>query len=153
MKIYAKTGTSSETNDIWFVGGTPYYVASCWYGYDNNGVISQSGLARKLWGQVMSKVHSGLASAKFNDSKYVERRYYCTETGLLATKNCTTTAVGWYKKSDKNTCTTHKGTIRDIVVDAPSSSTDATSSGTSSTASTTSTNSSATATTSTTTTN
>ena len=41
---------------------------------DNNGVISQSGLARKLWGQVMSKVHSGLASAKFNDSKYVERR-------------------------------------------------------------------------------
>ena len=48
MKIYAKTGTSSETNDIWFVGGTPYYVASCWYGYDNNGVISQSGLARKL---------------------------------------------------------------------------------------------------------
>ena len=130
MKIYAKTGTSSETNDIWFVGGTPYYVASCWYGYDNNGVISQSGLARKLWGQVMSKVHSGLASAKFTDSKYVERRYYCTETGLLATKNCTTTSVGWYKKSDKNTCTTHKGTIRDIVVDTPTSSVAQTSSGT-----------------------
>lgn len=135
MKIFAKTGTSSETNDIWFVGGTPHYVASCWYGYDNNGVISQSGLARKLWGQVMSKVHSGIASAKFNDSKYVERRYYCTETGLLATKNCTTTGVGWYKKTDKKTCTTHKGSIRDIVVDAPVSSASSTSSGAANTSS------------------
>ncbi len=133
MKIYGKTGTSSETNDLWFVGGTPYYVASCWYGYDNNGNISQSGIARKLWGQVMSKVHSGLAHKSFEDSKYVEKRYYCTGTGLLATDACPSVEVGWYKKNYKSTCTTHKGSIRDIVADAPVVSEDATSSQTSET--------------------
>ncbi len=117
QRIYAKTGTSSETNDLWFVGGTPYYVASCWYGYDNNGVISQSGIALKLWGKVMSQVHSSLPSANFEDSKYVERRYYCTETGLIANNECPSTAIGWYKKNDRKTCKLHAGSIRDIITD------------------------------------
>ncbi len=128
MKIYAKTGTSQETNDLWFVGGTPYYVASCWYGYDNNGAISQSGIAMRLWGNVMSKIHSGLSAEKFEESPYVECRYYCTETGLLATKACPSTSVGWYKKNDKKTCTTHKGSIRELVSNTPPAETDTTSS-------------------------
>ena len=128
QKIYAKTGTSSETNDLWFVGGTPYYVASCWYGFDNNGEISQSGIALKLWGQVMSKVHSGLKSANFEESKYVVKRYYCTSTGLLATNACESTAVGWYKKNDRTTCNKHAGTIRDIVVSSSETSTSSSSS-------------------------
>lgn len=122
MTVFAKTGTSQEVNDLWFVGGTPYYVASLWYGYDSNGVISQSSIGKKMWGSVMAKVHKGLATAGFEDSKYVERRYYCTETGLLATNACPSTAVGWYKKNDRNTCKTHTGTIRDIVKDVPVSS-------------------------------
>lgn len=129
MKMYAKTGTSQETNDLWFVGGTPYYVGSCWYGYDNNGAISQSGIALKLWGRVMSKVHSGLKAKKFEDSSFVECRYYCTTTGLLATNACPSTAVGWYKKNDRKTCTRHSGSIRNKV-SYSSSSTAATSSGT-----------------------
>ena len=29
-----KTGTASDEKDLWFVGGTPYYVTAVWWGYD-----------------------------------------------------------------------------------------------------------------------
>ena len=111
MKIFAKTGTSNNSNDLWFVGGTPYYVASCWCGYDTQQTISDSAIALKMWGAVMSKVHSGLKAKDYEKSSYAIDRYYCTETGLLATDACTSKAIGWYKKSNVPTlCKTHDGT-------------------------------------------
>jgi len=113
MKMYAKTGTSNNSNDLWFVGGTPYYVASCWCGYENLEEIKSSSIALNMWGAAMSKVHSGLKTKEFTDSPYSVKKYYCTETGLLATDSCKSTAVGWYKKNDPQgmptVCTTHKG--------------------------------------------
>ena len=102
MKIYAKTGTSNDQNDLWFVGGTPYYVASCWCGYDKQQSIpsSNSAIALKMWGNVMSKVHSGLPATEFTNSEYAVEKYYCTETGMLATSSCPSKSVGWYKKSN-----------------------------------------------------
>lgn len=112
MKIYAKTGTSNNSNDLWFVGGSPYYVASCWCGYDTQQAISDSAIAMKMWGAVMSKVHSGLEPKQFTDSSYAVKKYYCTSTGLLATDSCPSKAVGWYKKgSVPGACKTHGGTL------------------------------------------
>ena len=111
MKIYAKTGTSNNSNDLWFVGGSPYYVASCWCGYDQQQNISNSAIALKMWGNVMSKIHSGLEAKEFADSSYAMERYYCTKTGNLATSSCPSKAVGWYKKSNTpGYCTEHAGT-------------------------------------------
>ena len=111
MKIYAKTGTSNNSNDLWFVGGSPYYVASCWCGYDQQQNISKSGIARTMWGAVMSKIHSGLEAKQFTDSSYATERYYCTKTGNLATSACPSKATGWYKKSNTpGYCTEHVGT-------------------------------------------
>ena len=111
MKIYAKTGTSNNSNDLWFVGGSPYYVASCWCGYDQQQNISNSAIALKMWGNVMSKIHSGLEAKEFADSAYAMERYYCTKTGNLATTSCPSKAVGWYKKSNTpGYCTEHGGT-------------------------------------------
>ena len=36
MAIAGKTGTTSDYNDVWFSGYTPYYTATTWTGYDNN---------------------------------------------------------------------------------------------------------------------
>lgn len=114
MKIYAKTGTSNNSNDLWFVGGSPYYVASCWCGYDDQQTISDSGIAHKMWGAVMSKVHSGLEAKEFEKSAYATDRYYCTETGLLATEGCPSKAVGWYTKSNvPSICKSHEGSVMD----------------------------------------
>lgn len=114
MKIYAKTGTSNNSNDLWFVGGTPYYVASCWCGYDTQQTISDSAIAMKMWGAVMSKIHTGLEAKQFSESSYAIDRYYCTSTGNLATDACPSKAVGWYKKNNiPSVCTSHEGTALD----------------------------------------
>ncbi len=111
MKIYAKTGTSNNANDLWFVGGSPYYIASCWCGYDQQQRVSDQAIARKMWGAVMSKIHTGLEAKEFSVSSYAVDRYYCTSTGLLATDACPTKAVGWYTKNGTpKACTTHAGT-------------------------------------------
>lgn len=110
MKIYAKTGTSNDQNDLWFVGGSPYYVASCWCGYDTQQAIPDSAIAMKMWGAVMSKVHSGLKAKEFEESEYSVCKYYCTSTGQLATSACPAKAVGWYKSSNIPVyCKTHAG--------------------------------------------
>ena len=110
MKIYAKTGTSNNSNDLWFVGGSPYYVASCWCGYDNQQTISDSAIAHKMWGAVMSKVHAGLEAKEFSESSYAVDRYYCNETGLLATDGCPAKTLGWYTKSNvPSICKSHDG--------------------------------------------
>lgn len=114
MKIYAKTGTSNDQNDLWFVGGSPYYVASCWCGYEEMQPIpsSKSGIARDMWGAVMSKVHRNLKAMEFTDSPYATELYYCTETGNLATNTCPKKLAGWYRKSNVPTiCTTHVGEL------------------------------------------
>lgn len=133
MKIYAKTGTSNDQNDLWFVGGTPYYVASCWCGYKTMQPIasSYSTIALKLWGNVMSKAHEGLEAKKFEDSTYTVQKYYCRSSGNLATAGCPDKAVGWYKKSNiPPLCTAHTG---EAVADPGTEKTEDTASGTSST--------------------
>lgn len=110
MKIYAKTGTSNNSNDLWFVGGSPYYVASCWCGYDKQQKISNAGIAHKMWGAVMSKVHADLEPKEFEVSSYAVEKYYCTSTGNIATTACPSKAIGWYKKSNvPPLCTAHSG--------------------------------------------
>ena len=112
MKFYAKTGTSNDQKDLWFVGGSPYYISSCWVGYDTQEDISQSSIAMRLWGAAMSKVHDGLESQKFSESSYVVKRYYCAETGGLATDSCPSKKLGWYKKNVlPNTCKNHNGNV------------------------------------------
>ncbi len=113
MKIFAKTGTSNNVNDLWFVGGSPYYVASCWCGFDEQQKISNTSIARTMWGAVMSKINSGLEAKEFPHTDYAVRRYYCNETGLLATNACGSVSVGWYKSDNVPGICSHGGTVLD----------------------------------------
>ena len=61
MPVAGKTGSSSNYQDRWFVGCTPYYVAAVWTGYDMPERIHASGNpAAQLWKKVMTPVHDGL---------------------------------------------------------------------------------------------
>ena len=112
MKIYAKTGTSNLDMDCWFTGGTPYYVGSSWCGYDIMKNVAQNYTARVMWSNVMSQVHSKLKAKEFTDSQYATSKYFCTETGELATENCTSRKLGWYRKSNiPVVCTAHPGEL------------------------------------------
>ncbi len=111
IDFYAKTGTANHTNDVWFVGGTPYYVASSWCGYDELQTISDSKRARKMWGAVMGEIHKKLEPKNFSKSDYVECRLYCSKTGLIAREDCTVKKYGWYKTTGQKYCNEHTGDV------------------------------------------
>ncbi|MBU3158659.1 transglycosylase domain-containing protein [Clostridium frigoris] len=62
MPVRGKTGTSSNSKDLWFVGLTPYYSAAVWIGTDNAEKIVGLGSndAAQLWGKVMKSAHTSL---------------------------------------------------------------------------------------------
>lgn len=96
MRAYAKTGTSNDSNDLWMVAGTPYYVGSVWYGFDHNETIYNPAAAASVWRAVMSKVHSNMKFKQFELSKDVTVMTYCTESGRLAGKDCKNLATAQY---------------------------------------------------------
>lgn len=99
---FGKTGTTTDNFDRWCVAGTPYYIAAVWFGYDYNKQIMASGSpAGRIFKTIMDRVHEGLAAKSFDQfSDKVVQRTYCTQTGLLASSSCPSTAVGWYKMSN-----------------------------------------------------
>jgi len=62
MPVRGKTGTSSNSRNLWFVGLTPYYSAAVWIGTDMGDPIQQMGSndAAQLWGNIMKKAHASL---------------------------------------------------------------------------------------------
>lgn len=104
MKLFAKTGTTTEDKDRWFCGGSPYYVAAVWYGCDTPKQLSNyvsGNPAGKIFDEVMNRVNKGLASKDFTKfSSIVEQKEYCTKTGLLAGSGCSSRATGWFSKSN-----------------------------------------------------
>ncbi|GFI04525.1 MAG: glycosyl transferase [Lachnospiraceae bacterium] len=87
MSIAGKTGTTSDYNDIWFSGYTPYYTATTWAGYDNNTKLrkgDERNVAKKLWRAVMSKIHEDLPSESFPmPSSGIVQATVCARSGKL----------------------------------------------------------------------
>ncbi|MBE6777989.1 MAG: hypothetical protein E7541_01225 [Ruminococcaceae bacterium] len=111
-EIYGKTGTSENQKDVYFAGGTAYYAATGWFGYDNNQVLlkSQTSYARKLWNQAMKALHTNKQIKTFTMPEGVVKEEYCTATGLLATVACPKHDTGYYKSTNiPGYCTVHEG--------------------------------------------
>lgn len=85
MAIAGKTGTTSDYNDVWFSGYTPYYTATTWTGFDNNVKLTgdEKNLAKKLWRSVMSKIHEGLENEPFNVPSGIVTATVCSRSGKL----------------------------------------------------------------------
>ncbi|MBQ8209471.1 MAG: transglycosylase domain-containing protein [Clostridia bacterium] len=106
--MFAKTGTTSDEKDRWFIGGTPYYVCSVWMGYSEYAeeLDFSKNYCGQLYQTVMNKIHSNLPTKSFEYSDEIVKRSYCTETGHIASAKCASTATGWYKKTNiPSTCT------------------------------------------------
>lgn len=92
MDVAAKTGTTNSDYDRWLCGFTNYYTGACWYGYDQNEeVIASSNPAGNIWAAVMSKVHTGLDSSRFEKPSGVVSATICKASGKRATSKCTDT--------------------------------------------------------------
>lgn len=66
LTVAGKTGTTSDNNDRYFVGFTPYYVGAVWTGYDTpTTMYYSSNPAVQIWKTVMERVHEGLENKTF----------------------------------------------------------------------------------------
>lgn len=89
MAIAGKTGTSTNTVDVWFAGFTPYYTCTTWAGYDNNVGLKtkdpnrESLIAQNLWRSVMMRVHENLPNESFTIPQGIVQADVCSKSGLL----------------------------------------------------------------------
>lgn len=87
MAIAGKTGTSTDYNDVWFAGYTPYYTATVWAGCDNNANLrttDEKNLAKKLWRAAMSQIHAELPNEPFHiPSSGIVTATVCSRSGKL----------------------------------------------------------------------
>ena len=101
MEAAAKTGTTSDNKDFTFVGLTPYYVTSMWWGYDTPYDMYSMGIKnakdiQKVWKRYMETVQEGLEYKAFPTSEDVRTAAFCTESGELAGANCPSRQTGYY---------------------------------------------------------
>lgn len=89
IQTAAKTGTTNDEFDRWLCGFTPYYTASCWYGYNKNAKVSYSGNpAGKIWSAVMKSIHKELENKQFEEPEGILKATVCAVSGKLATEGC-----------------------------------------------------------------
>ena len=88
--IAAKTGTTDETRDLWFVGFTPELVAVVWVGYDEPrpvGLASSAG-ALPIWRRFVEEVTGGRVRGAFPRPPGLERAEVDPDSGALALRGC-----------------------------------------------------------------
>ena len=113
MYTAGKTGTTSNNHDRWFVGYTPHYVATVWYGYDTPQTIPASGNpCIPVWRSVMNTINAGKKNSYPTPPSGVKSVSYCSETGLLPGENCGDAVTSFWFVADnvpKKTCnSSHK---------------------------------------------
>ena len=87
-KVGGKTGTTSDSYDIWFDGFTANYSAALWIGTDVNiKLSSMSPKAATLWGRIISQVDNAKGGTYSKRPSDVVTATIDTKTGQLATSS------------------------------------------------------------------
>ncbi|SHI58612.1 transglycosylase domain-containing protein [Parasporobacterium paucivorans] len=86
MTVAGKTGTSQDTNDLWFAGYTPYLTAAIWIGYDENKQMSDVSYHNRIWSKIMTRIDSafGYTDTPFKTPDSIEAAQICSISGKLA---------------------------------------------------------------------
>lgn len=89
IECIGKTGTTTESYDRWFIGGTPEYIGGVWYGYDENKEVVY-GLSPNpsgtLWNAVLKQVYDKKSNPvkEFTLSEGTVRREFSSNGGLYS---------------------------------------------------------------------
>lgn len=95
MSLAGKSGTTSNNNDIWFVGYSPYYTAGIWGGCDDNQKLNDSrtgeynggtSFHKDIWRKIMQRVHEGLEDTGFEKPSGIVEVQVCRKSGKLPIK-------------------------------------------------------------------
>ena len=85
-----KTGTTSNDNDRWFIGYTPYYATAVWFGYDQPKSLGSIGYnpSIPIWKAIMDELHVDKESKNFYMPSNITSTAICSVSGKLATSAC-----------------------------------------------------------------
>ena len=114
IQCAGKTGTTSNSYDLWFCGMTPYYTASVWFGYDSNITVNTNN-HKDMWRDIMDAIAEmeGHSTEKdWDQPDGLEKVTVCKMTGLQPTAGCPT-CTDWCDKEHKpkKRCAGHVNTI------------------------------------------
>lgn len=101
MPVAGKTGTTTDTRDLWFSGYTPYLTASVWGGYDDNKDMTGMGSFHlTIWRKVMQRIHDtyDYENVAFEMPKTVTRETICMATGKLASSDACSRYTEYFAK-------------------------------------------------------
>ncbi len=96
--MFAKTGTSTDYFDNWVNVGSPYYVGSIWYGFDQPESCNGTFNHKYMLAEIFRDIHKNLPFKDFPQSGEVVQARFCEHSGLLAGENCIYIKDGWFKK-------------------------------------------------------
>lgn len=89
MPVAGKTGTTTNSTDLWFAGLSPYLSGSVWVGYDKpEKLIGSSSSCASIWGLLMAKAHEGFAIKDIEEPSGIVRVSVCKDSGLLPSSVC-----------------------------------------------------------------
>lgn len=95
-ELYGKTGTTDQ-NDSWFIGASPYAVAGAWTGYKNPRALPDYWFAQRAWKEIMSKYLGKKEKKTFSLDPKVIKCYYNPQTGIPeGTEEIPGYSVGYY---------------------------------------------------------
>ncbi len=100
FESFAKTGTTTDEKDRWYVGASPYYVCAAWMGYSENPeeLDFETNYLGRIYQRVMNDIHEDLPRKSFTFDDSIVRREFCENTGKIASSGCYDTSYGWYRK-------------------------------------------------------
>ncbi|MFW5901952.1 MAG: transglycosylase domain-containing protein, partial [Thermodesulfobacteriota bacterium] len=87
--VAAKTGSTNNNRDAWFIGFTPDILALVWVGFDNGAPMKFSGAraALPIWADLMKQLPQHISGNQFTRPPGVVKKVICSDTGKLAVKN------------------------------------------------------------------
>lgn len=85
MTLAAKSGSTTDNNDIWFVGYSPYYTCGIWSGYDKGKALETGqDYHKEIWKRIMERIHEDLDDIGWEVNQDIVSAKICSKSGLLA---------------------------------------------------------------------
>jgi penicillin-binding protein 1A len=116
----AKTGTTEEFRDSWFIGFTPQLVTGVWLGNDDNASMTgrgftEVGIGPRIWKRFMQFALKEMPIEEFPKPKGLVKVKVCLNSKLLARAECPKDRVEildyWEGKEPKDLCDEHRPTL------------------------------------------
>lgn len=111
----AKTGTSQEFKDAWFIGFVPQLVTGVWVGNDDNSPmqgVAEVAVCPRIWKAYNTMALAGLPALDFPKPDGLATVQICLDSGKLAGPYCPPKRVRWAQLWKKDvpteTCDVHK---------------------------------------------